>query len=99
MEWFVNTISSNSGSSSGFKNFTNYKKDGETLLHLMIDLFLTLKLETIDGFLKCVRCFYLAKSYSLAGKRTEAYVLYCHARSLADAALQKLQSGNLTNKV
>lgn len=44
------------------------------------------------------RCFYLAKSYSLAGKRTEAYVLYCHARSLTDAALQKLQSGNPADK-
>ncbi|KAL3512073.1 hypothetical protein ACH5RR_024790 [Cinchona calisaya] len=37
------------------------------------------------------RCFYLAKSYSLAGKRTEAYALYCRARSLADTALKKLQ--------
>ncbi|KAM7480211.1 hypothetical protein LguiA_028424 [Lonicera macranthoides] len=38
------------------------------------------------------RCFYLAKSYSLAGKRAEAYSLYCRARSLTDAALKKLQS-------
>ncbi|XP_043724658.1 signal recognition particle subunit SRP68-like [Telopea speciosissima] len=38
------------------------------------------------------RCFYLAKSYSLAGKRAEAYALYCHARTLADNVLQKLQS-------
>ncbi|KAL4593982.1 hypothetical protein ACB092_M003300 [Castanea dentata] len=30
------------------------------------------------------RCFYLAKSYSLAGKRAEAYALYCRARSLAE---------------
>uniref|UniRef100_A0A3Q7FJR4 Signal recognition particle subunit SRP68 n=1 Tax=Solanum lycopersicum TaxID=4081 RepID=A0A3Q7FJR4_SOLLC len=40
------------------------------------------------------RCFYLAKSYSSAGKRTEAYALYSRARSLADAALMKLQSAN-----
>ncbi|MQL98407.1 hypothetical protein Taro_031105 [Colocasia esculenta] len=38
------------------------------------------------------RCFYLAKSYSLAGKRAEAYALYCHSRSLADSAIQKLQT-------
>ncbi|GKV50330.1 hypothetical protein SLEP1_g57038 [Rubroshorea leprosula] len=38
------------------------------------------------------RCFYLARSYSLAGKRTEAYALYCHARSLTEKALQELQS-------
>ncbi|XP_021285524.1 signal recognition particle subunit SRP68 [Herrania umbratica] len=38
------------------------------------------------------RCFYLARSYSLAGKRTEAYALYCRARSLADNALQKFQT-------
>ncbi|WOL14699.1 signal recognition particle subunit SRP68 [Canna indica] len=37
------------------------------------------------------RCFYLAKSYSAAGKRAEAYLLFCHARSLADTALDKLQ--------
>ncbi|XP_039131996.1 signal recognition particle subunit SRP68 [Dioscorea cayenensis subsp. rotundata] len=40
------------------------------------------------------RCFYLAKSYSSAGKRAEAYVLFCHARSLADTAIQKLQLAN-----
>ncbi|KAL6319338.1 hypothetical protein AAG906_014012 [Vitis piasezkii] len=40
------------------------------------------------------RCFYLAKSYSLAGKRTEAYALYSRARSLADDALQKLQASS-----
>ncbi|KAG8388156.1 hypothetical protein BUALT_Bualt02G0096600 [Buddleja alternifolia] len=38
------------------------------------------------------RCFYLAKSYSLAGKRAEAYALYCRTRSLVDSALKKLQS-------
>ncbi|CAL5373133.1 unnamed protein product [Camellia sinensis] len=37
-------------------------------------------------------CFYLAKSYSLAGKRTEAYALYCRAHSLANDALKKLKS-------
>lgn len=40
------------------------------------------------------RCFYLAKSYSLAGKRIEAYSLYCRARSLADDALQKHRTLN-----
>ncbi|KAL5982923.1 hypothetical protein ACLOJK_017002 [Asimina triloba] len=45
------------------------------------------------------RCFYLAKSYSLAGKRTEAYALYSHARSLADNALQKIQNGKTPDKV
>ncbi|ONK76150.1 uncharacterized protein A4U43_C03F24470 [Asparagus officinalis] len=48
-----------------------------------------------ECLLKCLvfraeRCFYLAKSYSTAGKRTEAYALFCHARSLADTAMQKL---------
>ncbi|GFZ11908.1 signal recognition particle-related [Actinidia rufa] len=41
------------------------------------------------------RCFYLAKSYSLAGKRAEAYALYCRAHSVAYDSLKKLQS--LTN--
>ncbi|KAK3118743.1 hypothetical protein QOZ80_9BG0706230 [Eleusine coracana subsp. coracana] len=36
------------------------------------------------------RCFFLAKSYSSAGKRAEAYALFCHARSLSDSALQQL---------
>jgi hypothetical protein len=36
------------------------------------------------------RCFYLAKSYSSAGKRTEAYSLFCYARSLVDSALHQL---------
>ncbi|XP_075636601.1 uncharacterized protein LOC142608815, partial [Castanea sativa] len=40
------------------------------------------------------RCFYLAKSYSLAGKRAEAYALYCRARSLAEDVLQKFQTLN-----
>ncbi|XP_031473917.1 uncharacterized protein LOC116246272 [Nymphaea colorata] len=37
------------------------------------------------------RCFYLAKSYSSAGKRAEAYALYCHARLLVDVVLKRLQ--------
>ncbi|KAK3120121.1 hypothetical protein QOZ80_9AG0682020 [Eleusine coracana subsp. coracana] len=36
------------------------------------------------------RCFFLAKSYSSAGKRAEAYALFCHALSLSDSALQQL---------
>ncbi|KAL6875568.1 hypothetical protein ACP4OV_013081 [Aristida adscensionis] len=36
------------------------------------------------------RCFFLAKSYSSAGKRAEAYTLFCHAQSLADSVLQQL---------
>ncbi|XP_071731799.1 uncharacterized protein [Rutidosis leptorrhynchoides] len=35
------------------------------------------------------RCFFLAKSYSTAGKRTEAYSLFSRARSLAENALKK----------
>nr|XP_043615135.1 signal recognition particle subunit SRP68 isoform X1 [Erigeron canadensis] len=38
------------------------------------------------------RCFFLAKSYSSAGKRTEAYSLFSLARSLAENALKKLRS-------
>ncbi|XP_021592487.1 signal recognition particle subunit SRP68 isoform X2 [Manihot esculenta] len=45
------------------------------------------------------RCFYVAKSYSLAGKRTEAYALYCRARSLAENALQKFQSLNNSDEM
>ncbi|XP_055804120.1 uncharacterized protein LOC129873123 [Solanum dulcamara] len=45
------------------------------------------------------RCFYLAKSYSSVGKRTEAYALYSRARSLADAALMKLQSATAADQV
>lgn len=37
------------------------------------------------------RCFFLAKSYSSAGKRTEAYSLFSLARSLAENALKKLR--------
>ncbi|XP_077248945.1 signal recognition particle-related / SRP-like protein isoform X2 [Tasmannia lanceolata] len=51
-----------------------------------------------DLVFRAERCFYLAKSYSLAGKRTEAYALFCHVRSLADNALQKLQTGNYPDK-
>ncbi|GMP59657.1 hypothetical protein CsSME_00022861 [Camellia sinensis var. sinensis] len=39
-----------------------------------------------------LQCFYLATSYSLAGKRTEAYALYCRAHSLANDALKKFKS-------
>ncbi|KAL3835404.1 hypothetical protein ACJIZ3_010140 [Penstemon smallii] len=45
------------------------------------------------------RCFYLAKSYSLAGKRAEAYALYSRARSLVDTALKKLQSLSNTDQI
>ncbi|KAH9623709.1 hypothetical protein KSS87_013423, partial [Heliosperma pusillum] len=36
------------------------------------------------------RCFYLAKSYSLAGKRAEAYALYSRALSIAEDVLQAM---------
>lgn len=45
------------------------------------------------------RCFYLAKSYSLAAKRTEAYALFCRAGSLASDALAKLQNQSSTDEV
>ncbi|XVE63753.1 hypothetical protein DITRI_Ditri07aG0045500 [Diplodiscus trichospermus] len=45
------------------------------------------------------RCFYLARSYSLAGKRTEAYALYCRARSFAENALQKFQTNRNSDQV
>ncbi|XP_019154208.1 PREDICTED: signal recognition particle subunit SRP68-like [Ipomoea nil] len=45
------------------------------------------------------RCFYLAKSYSSAGKRTEAYALFSLARSLADASLKKLHSVDISDQV
>ncbi|GJZ02946.1 signal recognition particle subunit SRP68 [Tanacetum coccineum] len=38
------------------------------------------------------RCFFLAKSYSSAGKRTEAYSLFSFSRSLAETALKKLKT-------
>ncbi|XP_072979213.1 uncharacterized protein [Typha angustifolia] len=44
------------------------------------------------------RCFYVAKSYSSAGKRTEAYALFCHAHSLVDIASKKLQMTNNPDK-
>ncbi|RYR44894.1 hypothetical protein Ahy_A08g041170 isoform C [Arachis hypogaea] len=40
------------------------------------------------------RCFYVAKSYSVAGKRAEAYALYHHVRNLAEDALRKFKSLN-----
>ncbi|KAI4336390.1 hypothetical protein L6164_014923 [Bauhinia variegata] len=45
------------------------------------------------------RCFYVAKSYSVAGKRVEAYALYCRARTLAEDALRKLQISNGNNQI
>ncbi|KAH9295427.1 hypothetical protein KI387_039015, partial [Taxus chinensis] len=36
-------------------------------------------------------CFYVAKSYSLAGKRAEAYALFSRAREHADSAIQSYQ--------
>ncbi|KAI5660318.1 hypothetical protein M9H77_29111 [Catharanthus roseus] len=48
--------------------------------------------EVRSSVFRAERCFYLAKSYSLAGKRAEAYALYSRARSLADTTLNKLQS-------
>ncbi|KAL7244547.1 hypothetical protein ACSBR2_000016 [Camellia fascicularis] len=44
-------------------------------------------------------CFYLATSYSLARKRTEAYALYCRAHSLANDALKKLKSLTTADQV
>ncbi|KAG4998920.1 hypothetical protein JHK87_019992 [Glycine soja] len=45
------------------------------------------------------RCFYVAKSYSVAGKRAEAYALYCRAHNLADDALKKFQMLDGDNKI
>lgn len=45
------------------------------------------------------RCFYVAKSYSVAGKRAEAYALYCRASSLAEDALGKLQKLEGNSKI
>ncbi|KAF8023665.1 hypothetical protein BT93_F0995 [Corymbia citriodora subsp. variegata] len=45
------------------------------------------------------RCFYLALSYGLAGKRVEAYVLYCRARSLAEEALQRYDSSGSSDEM
>ncbi|KAI3761457.1 hypothetical protein L1987_51873 [Smallanthus sonchifolius] len=45
------------------------------------------------------RCFFLAKSYSSAGKRTEAYFLFSLAHSLAADALKKLRSVTNHNQV
>ncbi|MED6169352.1 hypothetical protein PIB30_020658 [Stylosanthes scabra] len=40
------------------------------------------------------RCFYVAKSYSVAGKRAEAYALYHHVRNLAEDALRRFKTLN-----
>ncbi|KAF3457900.1 hypothetical protein FNV43_RR02560 [Rhamnella rubrinervis] len=37
-------------------------------------------------------CFFLGRSYSLAGMRVEAYALYCRACYLAENALEKFQA-------
>ncbi|KAK4410706.1 Signal recognition particle subunit SRP68 [Sesamum angolense] len=55
--------------------------------------------ELKSSVFRAERCFYLAKSYSLAGKRPEAYALYCRARSLVDTALEKLQSSTNVDQV
>ncbi|XP_078446658.1 signal recognition particle-related / SRP-like protein [Wolffia australiana] len=44
------------------------------------------------------RCFYLAKSYSLSGKRAEAYALFGHSSALAKTALKKLETANSNDK-
>nr|CAD1839978.1 unnamed protein product [Ananas comosus var. bracteatus] len=55
---------------------------------------------TLKGLVfRAERCFYVAKSYSSAGKRTEAYALFCHARDLANNGLQKLQMTNNPDEV
>ncbi|OWM65522.1 hypothetical protein CDL15_Pgr009112 [Punica granatum] len=45
------------------------------------------------------RCFFLAWSYGLAGKRAEAYALYCHAWSLADEALRQCYTSNNSDEI
>lgn len=53
----------------------------------------------LKGFVfRAERCFYLAKSYSSAGKRAEAYLLFRHAQALADDALQKFQKSDNIDK-
>ncbi|PVH63802.1 hypothetical protein PAHAL_2G109900 [Panicum hallii] len=56
------------------KNETNTKPE-KNLFSYMICLF---------------RCFFLVKSYSSAGKRAEAFALFCHAQTLNDFGLQQL---------
>lgn len=41
----------------------------------------------------------MGRSYSLAGKRAEAYALYCRARTLAENALQKFQAVDNADQV
>lgn len=41
----------------------------------------------------------MGRSYSLAGKRVEAYALYCRARTLAENALQKFQAVDNADQV
>ncbi|GAB2222548.1 hypothetical protein Droror1_Dr00016666 [Drosera rotundifolia] len=47
---------------------------------------------------RAARCFYLANSYSIAGKRSEAYALYNRALSIVDDALQRSQKVTNINK-
>ncbi|KAI7993723.1 hypothetical protein LOK49_LG11G00252 [Camellia lanceoleosa] len=44
-------------------------------------------------------CFYLATSYSLAGKRIEAYALYYRAHSLPNDSLKKFKSLTTVDQV
>jgi signal recognition particle subunit SRP68 len=48
--------------------------------------------ELKSSVFRAQRCYYLGKSYSLAGKRAEAYSLYCRARSLSETLLKKFQT-------
>ncbi|EPS71806.1 hypothetical protein M569_02946 [Genlisea aurea] len=52
-----------------------------------------------SAFFRAVRCFYLAKSYSLAGKRAEAYALFGKSRSLTKAALSKVSTASDPDQV
>ncbi|KAK1358006.1 Signal recognition particle subunit SRP68 [Heracleum sosnowskyi] len=54
--------------------------------------------EIKSSIFRAERCFNLAKSYSLAGKRTEAYSLYRRACSLADTSIKRLQSSTTADQ-
>lgn len=54
--------------------------------------------EIKSSIFRAERCFYLAKSYSLAGKRTEAYSLYRRACSLADTSHKRLHSSTTADQ-
>ncbi|KAL8154126.1 hypothetical protein V2J09_011886 [Rumex salicifolius] len=53
--------------------------------------FATIELISFFSDLLVTLCFYLAKSYSLAGERAEAYLLFTRALSLADNAVKELK--------